>query len=153
MKKLFVSFVLVAAVAVAGVRIDVQNGGQLRFQQVVDVKMTAEQYNSSKLMVLKEIDQAGFRTPVPYAWSVEEWDGGEKEYVLSILMTGLTNPHVVRTFEFAVGDAAETATDLTSSSDETVSVISNQFFSLKHKAKGNGGIFSDIRFMISGTRQ
>ncbi|MBQ7651095.1 MAG: hypothetical protein IJS15_09060 [Victivallales bacterium] len=151
MKRLLIVFMLLTGLAFAGIRIDVQNGGYLRFQQVVDVRMTAEQYNFYKSQALNEIESSGLRTPVPFAWSVEPWDGGETEYVLSILMTGLTNPNVIRSFEFAVGDAVETATDLTSSSDETASRISNQYFSLKHKAKGNGGIFSDIHFMLSGT--
>ena len=142
---------LLTTIAFAGIRIDVRNGRYTRMQQVVDAKMTEEQYNASKGLVLFEIEPTGVKTQVPFAYSVEEWDGGEKEYVLSILLTGLTNPNVVRTFEFLNGTASATATDLTSGSDESKLQIANQFFALEHNVKGNGGIFSKLHFMNSGT--
>ncbi|MBO4345444.1 MAG: hypothetical protein J5833_06800, partial [Victivallales bacterium] len=151
MKRLPASLLLLAAFAFAGIRIDVQNGRHLRFQQVVDVKLTAEQYDSRKGLVLNEIEPSGLKTAVPFECSVEKWEDGETEYVLSILMTGLTQPNAVRTFEFSEGEHAEIATDMTSGSDTAASWISNQYFSLEHQAKGNGGIFSKLHFMHSGT--
>ncbi len=150
MRAIIVSCLLMAAFAVAGIRIDVRNGKHVRFQQVVDVKVAAEQYESVKNLVVNEKEQSGLRKQVPFSWSVEEWDGGRKEYVLSILLTGMTNPNATRSFEFDNDDGEGIVTDLTRSSDESSVHISNQYFSLEHKAKGNGGIFSNIRFMFSG---
>ena len=151
MKRLLIALMLLTTLAFAGIRIDVRNGRYTRMQQVVDAKMTVEEYNAAKGLVLFEIEPTGIKTQVPFAWSVEEWYGGETEYVLSILMTGLTNPNVVRTFEFSNGTAPAIATDLTIRKGEVSSLISNQYFSLEHKANGNGGIFTKLRFMNSGT--
>ena len=153
MRKIFVSCLLLAVFAVAGMRIDVRNGKFSRFQQVVDVKMTAEQYEAAKELVVYEMETSGLTKQVPFAWSVEEWDGRDREYVLSIMLTGLTEPNATRSFVFDIGTVGEndTVTDLTSSSDKTTSRISNQYFSLEHKAQGGGGVFSNLRFMFSGT--
>ncbi len=160
MKRLCTAFILLTALAFAGIRIEVKNGGHLRFQEVVDVRMTAEQYKKYKDLTLNEIDSSGLITEVPSAWSVDEWDGGEKEYVLSILLTGLTQPNVTRTFEFGKFGNVPFSTDLHFGSindsgfyiaDESFMRIINQYFSVVHKTKGGGGCFSNVHFVSSDT--
>ena len=155
---------LLTSLAFAGIRIDVRNGKHLRFQEVIDVRMTAEQYESCKLLALNEIDSSGLIRDVPSEWSVEEWDGGEKEYVLSILLTGITQPNVTRTFEFGEpvnGSLVKgtVPTDLHCGSindsgfyiaDDSFVRIINQYFSVVHKAKGCA-YFTDVHFVTSNT--
>ncbi len=150
---------LLTTLAFAGIRIEVKNGKHLRFQEVVDIKMSQEQYETAKNLKLHEIDATGLLTETPSAWSVDEWDGGEKEYVLSILLTGLTQPNATRTFEFGEFGNVFFDTDLHQGSidesgfyiaDDSFVRIINQYFSVVYKAKGCA-YFSDIHFVTSNT--
>ena len=154
MKQLLATLMLLATFAFAGIRIDVQNGRHQRFQEVIDVKMTAEQYETARFQTLYELEQSGLRTAVPYNWSVEEWDGEDKEYYLSILLTGITSPLSVRTFEFGKGENCAVPSDLSLNGDSELSrvyKVSNQYFSVEHPYEGKGGLFRNINFKFSGT--
>ena len=159
MKRLLTAFMLLTTVAFAGILIEVRNGGHLRFQEVVDVKMTQEQYETAKNLKLYEIEPTGLRSEVPSAWSGDEWNGGEMEYVVSVLLTGLTQPNATRTFEFGELGNVFVSTDLDYGSidesgrhkgDDSFVRISNQYYSLVHKTKVDVG-FSNLHFVSSDT--